>query len=124
MLLSPFGIMSSVHRSVDVRGVMQPASPELQRLDILRRDAERKILEKLRTHNWSGVIEREFKDWCSEVTAYPNDMSEMALSHTLPDKVEAAYRRGDMREKRRKLMEAWAAYCAKTNTVVPLRRKA
>jgi integrase len=67
-----------------------------------------------------------FKDWCSEVTAYPNDMSEMALSHTLPDKVEAAYRRGDMREKRRKLMEAWASYCAKqkTNTVVQLRRKA
>jgi integrase len=62
-----------------------------------------------------------FKDWCSEVTSYPNDMSEMALSHTLPDKVEAAYRRGDMREKRRKMMEAWAAYCAKTNTVVPLR---
>jgi integrase len=62
-----------------------------------------------------------FKDWCSEVTSYPNDMSEMALSHTLPDKVEASYRRGDMREKRRKLMEAWAAFCAKTNTVVPLR---
>jgi integrase len=53
-----------------------------------------------------------FKDWCSEVTVYPNDMSEMALSHTLPDKVEAAYRRGDMREKRRKLMEAWAAFCS------------
>jgi integrase len=65
-----------------------------------------------------------FKDWCSEVTSYPNDMSEMALSHTLPDKVEASYRRGDMREKRRKLMEAWAAYCARTNIVVPLKRKA
>jgi integrase len=62
-----------------------------------------------------------FKDWCSEVTSYPNDMSEMALSHALPDKVEASYRRGDMREKRRKMMEAWAAYCARTNTVVPLR---
>ncbi|MGY3291732.1 integrase [Bradyrhizobium sp. LM3.6] len=53
-----------------------------------------------------------FKDWCSEVTVYPNDMSEMALSHTLPDKVEAAYRRGDMREKRRKMMEAWATFCS------------
>ena len=41
---------------------MQPASPERHRLDILRRDAERKILEKLRTHNWSAVIEREFPD--------------------------------------------------------------
>jgi integrase len=52
-----------------------------------------------------------FKDWCSEVTSFPNEMSEMALSHTLPDKVEAAYRRGDMREKRRKLMAAWSSFC-------------
>lgn len=66
-----------------------------------------------------------FKEWCSEVTAYPNVMSEMALSHALADKVEAAYRRGDMREKRRRMMEAWANYCAKpmTNTVVPLRAR-
>lgn len=53
-----------------------------------------------------------FKDWCGEETEYPNEMSEMALAHTLPDKVEAAYRRGNMREKRRALMDDWAAYCA------------
>jgi integrase len=52
-----------------------------------------------------------FKDWCSEQTGYPNEMSEMALAHTVSDKVEAAYRRGDMREKRRRLMADWAAYC-------------
>jgi integrase len=52
-----------------------------------------------------------FKDWCSEKTHYPNEMSEMALSHTVSDKVEAAYRRGDMREKRRQLMTDWAAFC-------------
>lgn len=52
-----------------------------------------------------------FKDWASDLTAYPNEMSEMALSHTVPDKVEAAYRRSDMREKRRRLMADWAAYC-------------
>jgi integrase len=52
-----------------------------------------------------------FKDWCTEETEYPNEMSEMALAHTLPDKVEAAYRRGNMREKRRALMADWAAYC-------------
>ncbi|HWZ38755.1 MAG TPA: integrase arm-type DNA-binding domain-containing protein [Bradyrhizobium sp.] len=67
-----------------------------------------------------------FKDWCSEQTGYPNEMSEMALAHTVSDKVEAAYRRGDMREKRRRLMADWAVYCesppvgTKTN-VVPLR---
>ncbi|WP_338830184.1 tyrosine-type recombinase/integrase [Bradyrhizobium sp. 27S5] len=53
-----------------------------------------------------------FKDWCSEQTAYPNEMSELALAHTVGDKVEAAYRRGDMREKRRQMMEDWAAFCA------------
>ena len=53
-----------------------------------------------------------FKDWCSEQTSYPNELSEMAMAHTVSDKVEAAYRRGDMREKRRKLMADWAAFCA------------
>ena len=38
-------------------------------------------------------------------------MSEMAMAHTVSDKVEAAYRRGDMREKRRRMMADWAAYC-------------
>jgi integrase len=52
-----------------------------------------------------------FKDWCSEQTAYPNEMSEMAMAHSVSDKVEAAYRRGDMREKRRRLMNDWARYC-------------
>jgi integrase len=52
-----------------------------------------------------------FKDWCSEQTAYPNELSEMAMAHTVSDKVEAAYRRGDMRAKRQRLMADWAAYC-------------
>lgn len=52
-----------------------------------------------------------FKDWCTEETEYSNEMSEMALAHTLPDKVEASYRRGNMREKRRRLMDDWAEYC-------------
>jgi integrase len=53
-----------------------------------------------------------FKDWCSEQTACPNELSEMAMAHTVSDKVEAAYRRGDMREKRRRLMKDWADFCA------------
>ena len=43
-----------------------------------------------------------FKDWAGDMTAYPNEMSEMAMAHTVSDKVEAAYRRGDMRDKRRR----------------------
>jgi integrase len=63
--------------------------------------------EDLTVHGFRST----FKDWCSEQTGYPNEMSEMALAHTVSDKVEAAYRRGDMREKRRLLMADWAAYC-------------
>lgn len=54
-----------------------------------------------------------FKDWASETTAYPAELSEMALAHTIGSKVEAAYRRGDLFEKRRKLMAEWAAYCGR-----------
>jgi len=52
-----------------------------------------------------------FKDWTAECTNFANEVSEMALAHVVGDKVEAAYRRGVMFEKRRRLMEAWAQYC-------------
>ena len=52
-----------------------------------------------------------FKDWTSESTAYSREVTEMALAHAIEDKVEAAYRRGDLFEKRRELMATWAAYC-------------
>jgi integrase len=53
-----------------------------------------------------------FKDWAAERTNYPNMISEMALAHTVGNKVEAAYRRGDLLEKRRRLMCDWAKYCS------------
>ena len=53
-----------------------------------------------------------FSDWCAERTAFPSEVREMALAHAVGDKVEAAYRRGDMFEKRRRLADAWAKYCA------------
>ena len=52
-----------------------------------------------------------FRDWGSERTNFPSEMLEMALAHTIGDKVEAAYRRGDLFAKRLELMEAWAAFC-------------
>lgn len=52
-----------------------------------------------------------FRDWAAEQTAYPNHVVEMALAHTIGNKVEAAYRRSDLFEKRRKLMADWARYC-------------
>lgn len=53
-----------------------------------------------------------FRDWVSECTAYPNQAAEMALAHAIGDKVEAAYRRGDLFEKRRQMMADWAAFLA------------
>jgi integrase len=53
-----------------------------------------------------------FRDWAAERTHYPNEVVEMALAHTVGSKVEAAYRRGDLFDKRRLLMVDWATFCA------------
>lgn len=52
-----------------------------------------------------------FRDWAAETTGFPHEVCEMALAHTVDQRVEGAYRRGDLFEKRRKLMDAWASYC-------------
>jgi hypothetical protein len=60
-------------------------------------------------HGWRSA----FKDWAAEKTDYPNELSEMALAHTSGNVVEAAYRRGNMVEKRRSLMTDWAGFLAR-----------
>jgi integrase len=68
-----------------------------------------------------------FRDWAAERTAFPHEVCEMALAHTISNAAEAAYRRGDLFEKRRKLMEAWAEYVALPqveSTVIPLQKAA
>ena len=63
-----------------------------------------------------------FRDWCEEATSTPHAVAEAALAHAIPDKVEAAYRRGDLFEKRRALMAQWAEFCSRAPAaVVPLR---
>ena len=57
-----------------------------------------------------------FRDWASERTNFPNEVIGMALAHTIESKTEAAYRRGDLVHKRRRLMEAWAEYVARAGT--------
>ena len=67
-----------------------------------------------------------FRDWASERTNYPRDVAEMALAHTIGDKVEAAYRRGDLMTKRTKMMAEWAKFIeAKpvSGNVVPITKK-
>jgi integrase len=68
-----------------------------------------------------------FRDWASEQTNFANEVCEMALAHIIKDETEAAYRRGDLLEKRRTLMSAWAGFCARRaagGTVVPIKRSA
>jgi len=65
-----------------------------------------------------------FSDWVAECTAFPPEVREMALAHAVGDKVEEAYRRGDLFEKRRQLADAWGAYCdgkPPIGEVVPIR---
>ena len=53
-----------------------------------------------------------FRDWAAECTGYSHEVAEMALAHTIGNAVERAYRRGDLFDKRRRLMADWATYCA------------
>jgi integrase len=65
-----------------------------------------------------------FRDWAAERTNFPSEVAEAALAHVVGDKVEAAYRRSDLFEKRRRLMQDWAKYCQRDeegSNVVPIR---
>ncbi|SDG18705.1 tyrosine-type recombinase/integrase [Pelagibacterium luteolum] len=65
-----------------------------------------------------------FRDWAGEETSYPERIAEAALAHVIGDATERAYRRGDALAKRRKLMDAWASYCApRANNVLPMKRQ-
>lgn len=69
-----------------------------------------------------------FRDWAAERTNYPREVAEMALAHVIANKVEAAYRRGDLFDKRRRMMEDWATFCAtvekKGANVTPINKRA
>jgi integrase len=100
--------------------------PGLKRGQPLSRMAMLKLLGRmghgdLTVHGFRSA----FRDWCEEATHTPHAVSEAALAHAVADKVEAAYRRGDLFEKRRALMEGWAGHCAKGPTpAVALPRRA
>lgn len=63
------------------------------------------------THVTVHGFRSTFRDWVAETTEFANEVAEAALSHAIGNAVEAAYRRGDLFEKRRRLMDAWGAYC-------------
>jgi integrase len=91
----------------------------------LKRMAMLKLLEAMRRTDLTvHGFRSTFRDWAAERTNFPSEVVEMALAHAIGDKVEAAYRRGDLFEKRRRLMDAWAEYCLHgktTGDVVSLR---
>jgi integrase len=74
--------------------------------------------EDLTAHGFRST----FSDWVAEQTNFPSEVREMALAHVVGDRVEAAYRRGDLFEKRRQLMDAWARYCTGESNITRLRR--
>jgi len=80
----------------------------------------RRIHPGITTHGFRS----SFRDWAAESTHYPGEMAEMALAHVVGNKVEAAYRRGDMFAKRQQMMADWAAWCEpKKGDVVSIRSK-
>jgi integrase len=88
--------------------------------DALRGMLRRMGRGDITTHGFRSA----FRDWAAERTSYQNEVAEMALGHAIRNQVEAAYRRGDLFEKRRRLMADWAAFCAApipAGEVVPIR---
>jgi integrase len=84
------------------------------------------VLRRLEVDAVPHGFRSTFRDWAAERTNYPNEVAEMALAHAVANAVEAAYRRGDLFEKRRHMMDDWAAFLARTETpgkVVPMKRK-
>lgn len=71
-----------------------------------------KILKELRPGVVAHGFRSTFRDWAADMTAYPREVAEQALAHSIADKTEAAYRRTDLFAKRARLMEDWASYCS------------
>ena len=84
------------------------------------------LLRRMKANVTVHGFRSTFRDWASEVTSFPHEVCESALAHTISNKAEAAYRRGDLFEKRRRLMDAWSSFCSNVRVakVVALRQTA
>jgi integrase len=102
--------------------ILQGLDRRTKRLFPLSNMAMAELLKGMRPDVTVHGFRSTFMDWCHESTNHPKVVIDMALAHKVGDKVEAAYRRGDLFIKRTKLMAAWAEYCEKAHTsaaVVP-----
>jgi integrase len=89
----------------------------------LSQDALHRTLRKLKQGFTVHGFRSTFRDWVGETTPFPSDVAEAALAHVVKSRVQAAYQRGDLLDKRRQLMEAWGDYCTRPRMnakVVPL----
>jgi integrase len=93
-----------VFPSVSTRTDREPTLSSMALLMTLRRMKR----ADLTAHGFRST----FRDWAGEMTNFPREIAEQALAHSLKDKTEAAYRRGDALEKRRRLMDAWSTFCS------------
>jgi integrase len=113
--------MAKLRRSPD------PDSPVFPGAEPRRGLSNMALLMTLRRMGRSDVTAHGFRssfaDWAAEATAYPPEVREMALAHTIQNRAEAAYRRGDLFEKRRQLMADWADYCTRPRQVAAADRQ-
>jgi integrase len=98
--------------------------PGAKRGKPLSTNAFRALLQRMDLEITAHGFRSSFRDWASEVSTFPAALAEAALAHVVGDDTERAYRRGDVLEKRRRLMDAWAAYCEpKAANVVAIGRR-
>jgi len=84
-----------------------PGQARSKPLSSMAMEMRRMKIENATVHGFRS----SFRDWAGNVSNFPREITETALAHVIGDKAEQAYRRSDALEKRRKLMDAWAAYC-------------
>lgn len=114
-------LLRALPRVVGVDHVFPGARAGLSNMAML------KLLHSLRPGVTVHGFRSTFRDWVSDATSFSGEVAEQALAHTIRSSTEAAYRRGDLLERRRELMQAWADYLDKTKqggNVLTMRRKA
>ena len=101
-------LLEGLRVGAEAAGYVFPGKRTSEGLSIMAMDMTlRRIGVDITVHGFRS----SFRDWAGNETSFPRELAEAALAHVIGDKAEQAYRRSDALEKRRKLMEAWAAYC-------------
>lgn len=105
--LAPWTVAMLKTLARDPGGFLFPGKPGKPLTTAATLKTAQELVPGLTAHGFRST----FRDWTADQTAFPRDVAEAALAHSIKDKTEAAYLRTSMLDKRRKLMEAWEAYC-------------